>query len=304
MYCEHCGSATGSESKFCSACGSEIQVSGNSQRTSQRRLAGARGRSSAQKLQAILLISIPALLLVIIVAWLIIPSAFQNTTMRGRQPDEQSAPKVNTRSADTLSPSDSEVRRILDRHFNKLGYHVILIGDAAVTTGANNFDRKEISADEFKEVVAWSQAGLIDLARDDVLSNSERFKGHLKRIKVTPTAKGLQFQKDSNIREPLDPKFLYARFITLTASDIIENREVKKNVDSYRVVKGTYKIHWNEVSTKVYSALGWPMTAEWKFIILLKYDPFKKEWDLVAWDSTPAGGQFQSSLVERYLAEH
>jgi hypothetical protein len=299
MHCENCGASLKEDSRFCSECGTEVQGSANQHLNFQRDFARERRRSSSRQLQTIILISVPVLLFGIVMAWLIIPSTFQST----RRSEEHSALKFNTPIADNLSPSDSEVQRILDKLYNK-SYHRILVGDAAVTAGANNIDRKEISADEFKGVVAWSQAGLIDLVMDDVLSNSERLKSHLKRIKVTPTAKGVQFQRDSNIREPLDPKFLYARFYTIMVSDIIENREVKKNVELYRVVKGTQKIRFNEVGEKVYSIAGLPMISQQNFIFLLKRDPFKNEWDVVSADYAEASGHFKSNNVEQYLAAH
>lgn len=69
MYCDHCGSAVSSESKFCSACGGKIQASGISQPTAQRDFASDRRRGSSQSLQTIILISIPVLLLIVAGFW-------------------------------------------------------------------------------------------------------------------------------------------------------------------------------------------------------------------------------------------
>jgi len=66
MYCDHCGSTIHAGLKFCSVCGGKIQVSGTSQPTPRRDFARDRRRGSSQTLQKILLVSIPALFVIII----------------------------------------------------------------------------------------------------------------------------------------------------------------------------------------------------------------------------------------------
>src|SRR5437016_3771977 len=103
MYCENCGTSLNAGSKFCSACGKKIEADESSPRASDS--TGGRRRTSSYTVQTILLTSIPSLLLAILVPWLIIPSAFQSTTMRGRQPDEQSASKFAATSPHVEPPS-------------------------------------------------------------------------------------------------------------------------------------------------------------------------------------------------------
>src|SRR5438128_6843303 len=110
MYCDNCGASLGAGLKFCSSCGNKVQATDSSRQTSQGEFASERRRSSSQKLQTAILISIPALLLIIAAAWLIIPNTFQSTTIPTRQPGEQSAPKPSAHIDDPLSPSNSDVQ--------------------------------------------------------------------------------------------------------------------------------------------------------------------------------------------------
>lgn len=112
MYCENCGTSVEAGSKFCSACGNKIEAEVGSPRASRSNSAGGRKRNSSYKVQTILLISIPALLLVVVAVWLI-PSAFQSTTVR-RQP-EQSAPKVDSRVVPAEARSDKVDRSVEGR---------------------------------------------------------------------------------------------------------------------------------------------------------------------------------------------
>lgn len=214
-------------------------------------------------------------------------------------------------STSAASPSDRQMEEIINNLLLRWTNRIIT-GDVIVTTGDNDWDKKEISSEEFKEVTAWAEVGLIKLTAEDVLSDAKQFSwkdwmdrtqsGQIKRIKVTPTEKGLEFQKESDLKEPPDPRFLYARFFTTTVEEIVESKEVKKDVDLYRVVKGSFRTQWNDVGKQVFSARGLPSLEQTKFIGLLKYDPFKKEWAWIASDSAPVDGNFHSNNVERYLA--
>src|SRR6266404_7127539 len=106
MYCENCGTSVEAGSKFCSACGNNIDADAQAPRTSQSNFASEGRRSSSQNLQTIILISVSALLLVTIAAWLIIPSAFH--------------------IGDHLSPSDSNIKSLLEAEWNKYSFTVPL----------------------------------------------------------------------------------------------------------------------------------------------------------------------------------
>ena len=114
MYCENCGTSVNPGSKFCSACGNKIKSAEISPPDSQSSLTGGRRQNSSYNVQPILLISIPALLLIIVGASLIIPSTFQSTTIPRERPEEQSAPKLNPRGLTPEPPSD-KVDRIVER---------------------------------------------------------------------------------------------------------------------------------------------------------------------------------------------
>src|SRR5215471_21412241 len=96
MYCENCGTSVNAGSKFCSACGNKIEADESSPRASQSSFTGGCGVKSSYNVQTLLLISIPALLLIIVGAWLVIPSALQSTR----------------------SPSDSNMKSLLEAEWN------------------------------------------------------------------------------------------------------------------------------------------------------------------------------------------
>jgi len=171
MYCENCGTSVNAGSKFCSACGNKIEADDDSLGASQSSFTGGRRRNSSYDVQTILLISISVLLFGTVGAWLIIPSTFQST----RQSEDHSAPKLNARIGDHLSPSDSNIKSLLEVEWSKYSVNVPL-GNFAVLAGpfgSPDVDASKgtISTDTYNELIAWQKLGLVTVRNDQQYEN-------------------------------------------------------------------------------------------------------------------------------------
>jgi hypothetical protein len=207
--------------------------------------------------------------------------------------------------------SNSAAQKILDEAWGDQ-YHYILLGNVAVVADRDDIDHNRISSIEFKAVQAWAKAGLIDLkVRDVTVENfgvTNQFgelilNGVLKLIEVTPTQEGAALQASSELKVPLDSRFLYARLYRTAVSGIVENQEIKKDAELYRVVKGTVSTTWNAAGAKVYAAWGQDMPPQQRFIALLKFDPFEKAWKLSTYDAANGDGKFDSDNVGAALGK-
>src|SRR2546426_12094493 len=156
MYCENCGTSVEAGSKFCSACGNKIKADESSPRGSLSNFTDGRRRNASYKVQTIIVISIAALLLIIVMAWLTIPSSLLST----RRAEEQSAPK-----------SDSNIKSLLEAEWNKDSY-TIPLGNFAVLGGSPfgspdvDESKGTISTNRYKELIAWEKVGLVTVRHD------------------------------------------------------------------------------------------------------------------------------------------
>lgn len=213
----------------------------------------------------------------------------------------------------SASPSDSGVASVLEGLWNERN-HRILVGEMHVVDGPNDFEKARISPREFKEVEAWAKLRLVTLEADDILSENKQFswgdwlarvgEGKMKKIKVVPTELGLKTQAEGGFSAEVlaDKRLLNARFYRVSVKTIAENKELEKDVDRFRVVKGVMETSWTDVGRKLYETAGFPMIRSKKFICLLKWDSFSKRWLQVALDTAQPDSQFSTTNVEKALA--
>lgn len=204
------------------------------------------------------------------------------------------------------SMSDGDARKVLGRELNEGAVRKIMIGDSVVTNGANDFAKREMSAEEFKEVQAWSQLGLVTVQSTDITYAN---RGNLpysvqKTVKVTPTEAGLKLSKQAKVEKPEADKFLYGRFYDPKVKSVIENREVKKDVNLYRVVKGTVENRYSALGERFNLITGAKGVPEVKVVALLKYDSFDKDWELAALDAAEPDKEFGSNRVASALGQN
>ena len=196
------------------------------------------------------------------------------------------------------SPSNGDVKKIVESELQRTAVRKILTGDQVVTNGESAFDKREISAEEFREVEAWERLGLIKLTASDVTWQN---RGALpatatKKITVTPTEEGAKLSKAAKVDKP-EEQFLYGRFYTPKVKSVIENREVKKDVDLYRVVKGTVENRYSDLGERFADIHGDKIVKAVKVVVLLKYDSFNKGWKLVTLDVAEPDKDFQTNRV-------
>lgn len=201
--------------------------------------------------------------------------------------------------------SDFTAQEILNEKWGDQ-YHFLLLGNAKVVADSDDIANRRISESEFQWVLAWAQVGLVDLEVQDVnvdnFGRGERFMELvfdrvLKLIEVTPTEDGRALQASSELKIPLESKFLYARFNRTSVDEIVENQELKKDTDLFRVVKGTASTTWSAEGEKIYAARGEAMPQQRRFVALFKFDPFDNAWKLFTHDVSDGDGKFSSDYV-------
>jgi hypothetical protein len=87
-------------------------------------------------------------------------------------------------------------------------------------------------------------------------------------------------------------------------SKIVDNSELTQNTDVYRIVKCIVHFHYTGIGRALTRLkLGYVLENQ-KQIVLLKYDPFDRRWNLVTSDAAPVGRDFNTQRVADYLLQH
>lgn len=198
-----------------------------------------------------------------------------------------------------VSLSNSQVEGII----NKAHSHVCSrapLGKSAV--GDQSTNPQLLSDSDFRNIQAWSRAGLVVLEVADTAPKSMSVTGVTKQINVVPSAAGLEAIKNSICGTP-DSRFLTVEIFGRKVEKVISNEEVKTAVDTFRVVKGTATYALTDGGVRLFKEFHLPTEpGKNKFITLLKLDSFTGDWKIVATDFAGIDSDFKTNHVQRYLA--
>ena len=204
-----------------------------------------------------------------------------------------------------------QIEDAMRQAFSSTDLRAVLTGPQVVTTESTDYNKKQISQEDFLVAKAWSEAGLVDIKEEDVLSNDKDFSfndffartqnGHLKRLIVTPTDLGKRLSNEANpnssqpyLTWALLGQFKFARLISYDFKDIGANH--------YCIANGLATRTSTAAGEKIYKALKQP-DATYKIIALFKHDPFADKWTCVASDSTTDGKSFVTDDVNEALSK-
>jgi len=160
--------------------------------------------------------------------------------------------------ADDL-PSKSTIHSIIPEG---IGIHYILLGSQVVHSGSNDLENKKISMEEFKEVEAWNQVGLIGLQSEDLPGASSSFTGfagtklpgaQLKRINVELTDKGRQMDAKTQVPNRTNG-LAYGLFVSLKVNEIVSRELHTKAGSNYCVVHAIVRDELTDIGEQVYRA--------------------------------------------------
>jgi hypothetical protein len=215
--------------------------------------------------------------------------------------------------------SDRDAAGLIESWFAGSGWTESLrTGTLVVTREApacvgNDFEHGRISEVEYRSVLAWAAAGLIRLKVSNIASSRPSFAQPIstecaplaiKRITVTPTTAGLALDGRTPVMGMRDARFLYARSYTAEVSKIVDNSELEQNTDTYRIIKCIVRFHYSGIGRMLTRLKLGHVLENQKQILLLKYDPFDKRWNLVTSDAAALGSDFRTQKVADYLLQH
>ncbi len=186
------------------------------------------------------------------------------------------------------------------------------LGESEITGGTTDWDKRQVSKEEFQEMATWAEAGWVTIAASDgddgaqdpgwIDSAAQKHPDDLKRVLVVPTQKGLQMQAASTLPTDGDSRLLYISFRTNKVESIAENREICSSVDRIRVVKVQGRTELTEAGKFVYSRIkGDPLLPRWKAIYVFAFDAFDRSWKFQAADSADVDKEFTTFEVRGYL---
>lgn len=219
--------------------------------------------------------------------------------------------------------SDGEAKKVINAEIKSWGLELIPLGEVTLVN-TDSLGEGEISEAEFKDVEAWSNAGLVTITGRGVLGNSRPFswedwfarnQGQLKRLTITPTSKGLALQSSTELPAKADGRFshadqrfgefLHGRLFSCRIESIVENRELQRASGLYRLIKAVMTTEWTDVGLEVQTAAGLPLWERRKVAVLLLHDPFNKRWNSVTWDmANLEDTYFATANVDKHLQRH
>lgn len=201
------------------------------------------------------------------------------------------------------TPSDSEMTDIINEGMN-LSCRVIGVGEFKVLhSGATNWRERVVSPATFSELKVWADLGLIQLGIQQLPLASAMVSGIDGNIRVVPTEKGKSAHDAANCKFAKHPAFLTVQSDPSRVETLVSNEEVKKGVDTYRLVKTVEVTTNRELGRQIFERMGNQFHSKMKVIRLYKFDPFSKAWKFVALDAAGSDSEITSNRVAKYLAE-
>lgn len=301
MYCDHCGASIDAGSKFCGECGNSLPE-GLVAHRSARSYAQRRGsRKPPKKFPAFLIVSIPAVFILLIVVWF-----FSGIFGTRREAFEKVLPENTAPRADPLG--NGEARTVIETAWNKAGVELML---GEVKFVAENLDQGKgrEGIEMWPLYQAFAKSGVIAISNEKDLTKNfggwnDWFSLTQSGVRRTATIRlGERGKAGGTVKRIGDFDLLLMKVATTKVESIVANDEVLVGTDQYRVVLGTFT---SDVRAEMSAAFERyrdrnKFLREGRFKILLKYDPFDKQWRMVTQDFGKRTEDFRSNTVGRTI---
>lgn len=203
--------------------------------------------------------------------------------------------------ANAASLSDVDAEHVLEAGWEEYGIFFGFLGRVTVYP-KNDPNRAMLIYEDLEKVyIPLAQEGLINIAGafhqgnswDDVLRQIKNGSVTDLQIEITPEGK----KKDTD-----GGGYIFKFPIGHQKVDkIVANDEVKKDLETYRVIKVKYHIDIDPVAKRIMKECGHIISNEQKGMVLLKYDEFSAVWKFFTEDAANADDEFCTSLVETKL---
>jgi hypothetical protein len=202
--------------------------------------------------------------------------------------------------------SSSEAASILEQLYNGEDYTIPLKGPFLNKRPAPNQSPIEngfklVDEEYWLRFRSIAEAGFVTIVGDSpATSNASQ-----RTFNLVITDKG----REANRMKWADPPLFTIRLGTFTVSRIVKNEPFKKAADDLRVVmalySGTWNPHFQAIVTarrKLEGKAPYVASSKRKSAHVLKWDPFKSQWLIVASDYADEGSEFESNNVQQYLS--
>ncbi len=180
----------------------------------------------------------------------------------------------------------------------------LLLGAVKFVTENPDMAKGRESVKEWPLYQAFAKRGVITISNEKDLTKS--FTGWndwmsltQSGIRRTATVKLSDGTKASGtVKRIGDFDELWVKVATTKVESIVANDEELVGTDRYRVVLGTHTYDVPvEMSAAFEASRGWNHVRERRFKILLKFDPFDKQWKMVVADLGTRTEDFSSNSV-------
>jgi len=192
------------------------------------------------------------------------------------------------------------------------GYVEIVGGPAGTVTGRCGDSR--ISEGHFKVIQAAQQVGLVTIGMDQSQQQFNRgqsfswdqllaqtTQGVMNKARVSLTPLGMEIDRSSLPPDIRLQNCLRISTGTYKINTVVKSESYKKGVNDYRVLFINYTVEYNPQFHKIVTLLGSTYEKNRKAIVLLRFDPFQKNWSMIAFDTANANSPFTTNHASTAL---
>ena len=217
------------------------------------------------------------------------------------------------------SQSDADAVQTLEKTWNTRSFFNLTYGDVEITGGPAGTVRdhcgdSRISESHFRVVQAAQQVGLVTIVMDQSQQQfnagqsfswnqllAQTTQGVMNKARVSLTPLGLEIDRSSAPPDIRLKNCLRIKTGTYKINSVVKSESHKKGVNDYRVLFLTYTANWNPQYYKIMALVGRLYERERKAIVLLKFDPFQKSWNIIASDVEDSSKPFTTNYASTAL---
>jgi hypothetical protein len=203
------------------------------------------------------------------------------------------------------SLSNAEARQVISTEWNELvGW--LLIGERLVASDTPPADCKSelISTLQYDFLLNAERAGLVTIRywddrgaflKEKDYSNKEKIEfavtGKLQKMTIIPTEEARKEQVKLEIHGRTGcMSFKVGRYEIMS---VTENRALRKGTTELAAVSVNYRVDYDAIYRKVYTAGSVKIDNMRKANVLLRFDPSRKRWHTIAFDAANAGDEIK-----------